>query len=566
MSINDQEISIANLNWGFHFARSLESFGMKKIFFSPGSRSTPLIIGIERHSNIELIPVLDERSCAFLALGTSKREGIPTGVICTSGSALTHWFPAITEACHSSTPLLLFSADRPPELQDCAAGQTINQKNLFGNFVRAFHQVEIPQNDESAKNQFIRTLFLAYRQTTGINPGPVHLNFPFREPFLSDSSGVHSYMDEIIENESTKELTYPDSTDEVSKHWENSDRPLIIAGQNIEPDDLLPYLGDKQIPIICDSLSQIRHTGTKLSILHYENLLRDSRFASIAIPDVILTLGPLPTSKTLRKWIDSTGAFRIIVEPRGINVDPLTSSSKNFQIGYHQIRELRVPIPEPRWGEIWEIAENEVDATLTERFSKITTLFEGKLAHLLSLHLPENAQLFTTNSMPIRDLEWFWSKMPSDRRLFGNRGVNGIDGSLGTALGIAQDSRKPNYMLCGDLAFLHDSNALLHNSHFKGNLTIFVVNNFGGGIFQHLPIAKEAEFEKCFATPQKFNLGKLCESFHISHELLDDWDSITERIIKPIQSGIRVIEIQTNRKKDKVFREDLLGIGPTTYA
>ena len=154
---------------GGSFCQIPRKFRHEENLLLPWFQIYPLDHRNQRHSNIELIPVLDERSCAFLALGTSKREGIPTGVICTSGSALTHWFPAITEACHSSTPLLLFSADRPPELQDCAAGQTINQKNLFGNFVRAFHQIEIPQNDESATNQFIRTLFLAYRQTTGIN-------------------------------------------------------------------------------------------------------------------------------------------------------------------------------------------------------------------------------------------------------------------------------------------------------------------------------------------------------------------------------------------------------------
>ena len=168
--------------------------------------------------------------------------------------------------------------------------------------------------------------------------------------------------------------------------------------------------------------------------------------------------------------------------------------------------------------------------------------------------------------MPIRDLEWFWQKKTSNRRLFGNRGVNGIDGTLGTAIGIAHGTEGPTFLITGDLAFLHDSNALLFAKQFKGSLTIFVINNDGGGIFEHLPISTEPEFEKCFATPQNFNLSKLCASFEIKYSLETSWSQIIERIEKPIASGIEVIEIPTDRKKDRNTRQKLLSISPTTDA
>ena len=168
--------------------------------------------------------------------------------------------------------------------------------------------------------------------------------------------------------------------------------------------------------------------------------------------------------------------------------------------------------------------------------------------------------------MPIRDIEWFWQKQTSNRKIFGNRGVNGIDGTLGTAIGIAHESEHPSFLLTGDLAFLHDSNALLFAKQFKGSLTIFVINNDGGGIFEHLPISREPEFEKCFATPQNFDLSKLCATFEIKYSLETSWSRIIEKIEKPIAAGIEIIEIPTNRKKDREIRQKLLSLSTGTDA
>jgi len=555
------EIAHANLFCGAYFAEVLSSLGLKTIYFSPGSRSTPLIIGIERYSNIHLIPVLDERSAGFIALGQSKQQNEPIGLICTSGSALTHWFPAVTEASHAGTPLLLFSADRPPELQNCGAGQTIYQENIFGSFVRQFHQLDVPQLGEGFKKHITTALHTAFLEATGLNPGPVHLNFPFREPFLPSSP---FRIDQELNDPSlpSREISYPDSTFDISGQISSATRPLIIAGQEVTKIDIELWLGNLSIPILCDSLSSTRQSDSSNTILRYENLLRDPQFVEKAKPDLIITLGLLPTSKTLRNWIKGLSAQRIVIEPRGINVDPIQSESKHFQIGFDQLEQINVPPPEQGWTEYWTEGEREVQIKLDRAFEEELPAFEGKLAYLLSLHLPSDTNLFVANSMPIRDLEWFWKKSSTSRRLFGNRGVNGIDGTLGTALGMAQQTSVPNFLLTGELAFLHDSNALLFANQFIGSLTILVINNDGGGIFENLPIAKEPEFEKCFATPQSFNLSSLCDAFHVDYSLLSSWSQIIEKLLKPRDRGIEVIEIRTNRKQDRLTRSKLLALTP----
>ena len=564
MKQTPEEIAHANLAFGAYFAKTLSILGVEKIFFSPGSRSTPMVIGVERYSDIDLIPVLDERTAAFLALGQSKIKKQPVGLICTSGSALTHWFPAVTEASYSGIPLLLFSADRPPELQNCGAGQTIDQENIFGNFVRQFHQLEVPQTNENYRDHLVTVLKSAYLKSLDVNPGPVHINFPFREPFLSESASDIDFDLTGFLTEHTDNI-YPHSPTEISKIISSSEKMLIIAGQYVEKNHL-KQLYSKEVPVICDSLSSIRNTDDASLILRYENLLRDQHFTQKAKPDSIIILGPLPTSKTLRKWIENTSSKRIIIEPRGIKVDPLSGESIDCQISFDQLSEIDIPTQEPGWLDYWQNAEEKINSKMTKAFSDELTLFEGKLAYLLSVHLPDRSNLFVANSMPIRDIEWFWQKKTSNRKLFGNRGVNGIDGTLGTAIGIAHESEDPSFLLTGDLAFLHDSNAMLFAKQFKGSLTIFVINNDGGGIFEHLPISRQPEFEKCFATPQNFDLSKLCATFEIKYSLETSWARIIEKIEKPIAAGIEIIEIPTNRKKDREIRQKLLSLSTGTDA
>ena len=555
--------ALANDAWGRSVANALVDLGVKSVVFSPGSRSAPLILGCETQDGLETIPILDERTAAFFALGLSKRTRPPTVLICTSGSAPTHWFPAVVEADHSGTPLLLLSADRPPELQDCGAGQTINQVELFGQFVRAFHQIPLPDQSEKSLQGLRTVIAHAYAESMGGNPGPVHLNFPFREPLVTeDGEGNANDLPAITPPLPSRPSTDPSRTAEILDELGSTERLLVIAGEHAPSEIFAKWDHPTGPPILCDSLSPLRETSYSNRILRFENLLRNDDFCQKVQPDAILHLGPLPTSKTLRKWLGELNVPRVVIEPRGRNVDPLSSPSVSLDLDYSVISSLTLPECEEGWTELWTKSDKQVESKLDRFFANENDWFEGKLTRILSTQLPKGSQLHVANSMPIRDLEWFWKGSDLERALFGNRGVNGIDGTLGTALGLAQDSQKPSFLLTGELAFLHDSNALLASTQFSGNLTVCLVNNEGGGIFENLPVAGLPAFEKCFATPQDCNFKMLCEAHGVDHYLPRDWNVLIDLIASPPPVGIRVIEIRTDRKKDRNTRIELLGLDP----
>ena len=562
MNLNSESTAQANFVWGDVVARTLHELGISMVFFSPGSRSTPLVLAFERHPSIDCASVLDERTAAFIALGYSRRTQKPAAILCTSGSAVTNWFPAIAEASHSSVPLLFLSADRPEELQNCASGQTIDQVNLFGSFVRGFHQIPLPDLDPTAIQSLRSALTQAYFQSMDLNPGPVHLNFPFREPFLPLKLPDPVELSPLITMAPSK-LDSDRAVDEISRLANQFVKALIIAGEHAPAAFILDWLSKYHTPVLCDSLSPLREYPLSTKILRYENLLRDSSFAQQAKPDLIIVLGPLPTSKTLRSWIDQSGAERLVIEPRGISVDPLTSTSHSFQLEYSRLSLIELPICGNEWVKLWSSAEKSVEKKLELAFSEQNDFFEGKLVRQLSKNLPEHSYLQVSNSMPIRDLEWFWYAKEKKRKIFGNRGVNGIDGTLGTALGLAHLSDSPAFLLTGELAFLHDSNALLFHAQFMGSLTVFIINNKGGGIFENLPVAGEPEFEKCFATPQECDFSLLCEAHGIEFICPSTWEEISGLIQHPIATGVRVIEMKCDRKKDRETRRRLLSLSPS---
>lgn len=565
MKFDPELTAQANFNWGKIVANSLDKLGINDVFFSPGSRSTPLIIGFERNKNINCYPVLDERSAAFIALGFTKRTGTPSVLVCTSGSALTHWFPAVVEASYSGIPLFLLSADRPPELQECGAGQTINQFNLFGSFVRSFHQISPPETSLNAIKDLCSNIESAYFKSMGQNPGPVHLNFPFREPFIPQICEDILINQKFNFNKITKNPpveTIEKKIDDIEQEISGFKRPIIIAGEFVPAEEIISWLEKHPIPIICDSLSPLRNTNFHNRILRYENLLRDLSFAKSFLPDLFIILGPLPTSKTLRQWIDSSNSKRIVIEHRGLNVDPLSSPSKRFQLQHKCLKYIKFKDIEFDWLKNWISHQEMVENKLELEFAKELPCFEAKLSYLLSLHLPNECQLHTANSMPIRDLEWFWQA--GDKKIFlsGNRGVNGIDGTLGTAIGIAHKAKKATFLLTGELAFLHDSNSLLFSKEFEGSLNIFLINNQGGGIFENLAVSNQPEFEKCFATPQNCNFEYLCKANNVEFSKPKTWEETIPLIEKPIEQGIRLIEFNTDRKSDKKVRKKFLSIGP----
>ena len=552
-------IAQANFLWGHTTARCLADHGVQVIFFSPGSRSTPLVLAFEQEPRLLCFPILDERTAAFLALGYSKRTNTPAALICTSGSAPTHWYPAITEAFYSGIPLLLLSADRPPELQECGAGQTICQERLFGSFVREFYSVPLPAEDFQSLNSLHSLIAQAYTRATSLPTGPVHLNFAFREPLWPSNPDLYQPPDRppiAPITHSTNPNKFPSLID-----LKYACNPVIIAGLDCPVS--LPS-SFHSIPILCDSLSPLRENESPSRILRYENLLRDPNFIHSARPDLFIVLGPLPTSKTLRSWIEQSGVQRLVIEPSGRKVDPLKGPSRSIALPYDCLSNLELPPPSPDWLAKWIKAEKIIEGKWQSEWDQLPFNSEPKITRTLSERLPSGSLFYCSNSMPIRDIESFWIAGNKNRNLYGARGVNGIDGTLGTAMGIAHLAEKPTYLLTGDLAFLHDSNALLFASDLMGSLTVFLINNQGGGIFENLAVSKLSEFEKCFATPQHCDFEKLCLAHSVTYTLCKNESDLTSAISIPPDRGVHVIEIKTNRKADFATRKHLLSLSPSS--
>jgi 2-succinyl-5-enolpyruvyl-6-hydroxy-3-cyclohexene-1-carboxylate synthase len=292
----------------------------------------------------------------------------------------------------------------------------------------------------------------------------------------------------------------------------------------------------------------------------YDSILRNHELAQQLTPEIVIQFGELPTSKELRTWLDRTKAKRWIIEKSDRNLDPLHGKTTHLRLSVQQLAQICPSEPKSitSYLQMWCAAEAKVRLSIDETMVTMNQIFEGKAAWLLSQFLPSGTPLFIANSMPVRDVEFFWKPNNSGYQPFFNRGANGIDGNLSTALGIAHRNQS-SVMLTGDLALLHDTNGFLLRNKFEGHLTIILINNNGGGIFEMLPVAKfEPPFEEFFATPQDINFAQLCATYNVKHELITDWEQL-KQLLNPLPTkGIRVLELQTNRKVDAKWRQENL--------
>ncbi|NEP16062.1 MAG: 2-succinyl-5-enolpyruvyl-6-hydroxy-3-cyclohexene-1-carboxylic-acid synthase [Leptolyngbya sp. SIO4C1] len=556
-----------NLNtlWAAVAVETLARLGLTTAIICPGSRSTPLTVALAQHPQIEAIPILDERSAAFFALGCAKRLGLPTALVCTSGTAGANFYPAVIEASESNVPLLLLTADRPPELRDCASGQTIDQQKLFGHFPRWYAELALPATAQLA---YLRqTVIQAWTRSRWPQPGPVHLNCPFRDPLppLSDPTLPLPHLDEAAFFAAVRPPTLPQPQSELPWDvWQACDRGLIIAGPTevTNPErycqavsQLAKHLG---WPVLAEGLSPLRnHQSLNPHLITtYDILLRHPPAA--LQPDCVLQLGPLPTSKPLRQWLAAIQPRRWILHPYATNLDPLHGPAQHLPAA---VAPPRTPPGPPRGSaflQTWLHRDRTLRHRLNACLTGITHRFEGKAAWLLSQHLPPQTPVFIANSMSVREVETFWQA--NDRRLqpYFSRGANGIDGTLSTALGIAHRSR-PSVLLTGDLAFLHDTNGLLFTKQLVGHLTVVLINNSGGGIFEMLPIAQfEPPFEQYFAMPQAVDLAALCGAYGVEHVLIQDWSQFVGCVETLPQSSMRLLEVRCDRKQDARWRQQVL--------
>ncbi|NCJ05024.1 2-succinyl-5-enolpyruvyl-6-hydroxy-3-cyclohexene-1-carboxylic-acid synthase [Synechococcales cyanobacterium C] len=566
-------LDFRNINtlWASVLVETLSRLGLTTAVICPGSRSGPLAVAFAQHPKVEAIPILDERSAAFFALGRARRTGLPTVLVCTSGTAGANFYPAVIEARESRVPLLVLTADRPPEMRHCHAGQAIDQVKLYGHYPNWQAELALPEADWGLLAYVRQTTLHAWARSQAPVPGPVHLNLPFRDPLAPEldptlKALAQTQPEQFFTSVSPLPLGGQSLAEVPLQHWQDCDCGLIIAGpaQPLDPAThaqaiahLSRWLG---WPVLSEGLSPVRnfaaHNGYLITT--YDLLLRHEPFASQQRPEQVIRIGELPTSKTLRNWLSAAEIIQWVIDPADHNFDPLHGTTVHLRTDIQtltkSVQDLPVETPLTAYTKHWLSAEAQVRQRLQKTLAEISTAFEGKVAWLLSQHLPPKTPLFIANSMPIRDMEWFWQ--PNDQQVqpYFNRGANGIDGTLSTALGMAY-GQMPSVFLTGDLTLLHDTNGFLIRSRWRGHLTIILINNHGGGIFGMLPIAAyEPPFEDFFATPYAVNFAQLCATYGVDHELIQTWGHFIERIQILPEQGIRVLEVQCDRTADAQWR------------
>lgn len=575
-------IDVRNLNtvWASVMAETLARLGVTTAVICPGSRSAPLAIAFAGHPQIAAIPVLDERSAAFFALGLARQSHQPIALICTSGTAGANFYPAVIEATESRVPLLILTADRPPELRACNAGQAIDQQKLYGTYPNWQTELALPEADLSRLQYLRQTVIHAWERSLYPTPGPVHLNCPFRDPLAPTPHPANSPA--AIALQTLLPQLPPNFFDFISPispiptpspphpPLTHSPTGLIIAGpaQPSDPESYCQAIAHIaktwHYPVLAEGLSPLRnyaHLNPYL-ITTYDSILRYPRQANQLIPDHVIRIGEMPTSKYLRLWLEDHQPPQWIIDPDGRNLDPLHGPTIHWRISLAQLATIassQPSHPSSLYLSRWLSAEQQVRTVIDRHLHQTTDLFEGKAAWLLSQVLPPETPIFLCSGMPVRDVEFFWQPNQSRIQPYFNRGANGIDGSLSTALGVAH-GQAPSVMLTGDLALLHDTNGFLLRPHFQGHLTIVLINNNGGGIFEMLPIAQfEPPFEEFFATPQAVDFEQLCQTYGVAYEYITQWEQLCDRLNPLPTEGIRVLEIRTDRKADAIWRHNNLG-------
>jgi 2-succinyl-5-enolpyruvyl-6-hydroxy-3-cyclohexene-1-carboxylate synthase len=474
----------------------------------------------------------------------------------------------VIEARESGTPLLVVTADRPPEMRACASGQTIDQQKLYGAHVNFYHELALPEADELRLRYLRQTAEHAWTLTLAPRAGPVHLNAPFRDPLapVVDAS-TENFSEGMDWDRFFAQLAPRPPAEPIAAgpSWPDETKGVIVAGpaQPADPTAYAAAVGEiaRKLgwPVLADAMSPVRHHAASIPhlITAYDAILRDAATGERLRPDAVLCLDDWPTSKVLRAWLEKHDAPAWLATVRFENRDALHGRTRHLAMSVSALAAGLLPAkPAAGYGEAWNESEGNARKVLDESLRVESGLFEPKAAWLLAQYLPRDTPIFVANSMPVRDAEYFWPA--NDRRIqpYFNRGANGIDGTLSTALGVAH-GRGPAALLIGDLAFLHDAGGFLLRKKFMGGLTVVLINNHGGGIFEHLPVAQfEPPFEEFFATPQEADFEKLSAAYGVAYTLVRDWPHFTE-LISTLPGGIRVLELRTDRKRDAAQRKAL---------
>ena len=536
---------------------------------SPGSRSTPISLMLAEHPDIEVHLNVDERSAAFFALGLAKALGEPVAMICTSGTAAANYYPAIVEAYYARVPLLVLTADRPHELRYVGAPQAIDQIELYGKHVKWSVEMALPEQT-AEMTDYARTVGARAVATAALSPaGPVHLNFPLREPLVPDMKKAKEYRKEssaVLIEDGVRTLAQS-HVKALASTLTEAKRGIIVVGElkDDSVSEAIVALSEQlAFPILADPLSLLRSGTHKQEqiIETYDTFLRDDIAKEMLNPDLVLRFGAMPVSKALLLFLKKHHSARHLViddgagwrEPAGLATNMIYSEVNTFCSDMlNQLSGIR----DLTWLQRWQ-AVNTATKEALYSLRDDAELSEGKLFLLLNELMPTHSTLFVGNSMPIRDLDTFFFNNQKQIRTLANRGANGIDGVISTALGVSTVSEQ-TVLAIGDLSFYHDMNGLLAAKLQKQNMTILLINNDGGGIFSFLPQANEKEyFELLFGTPHGLDFAHAAALYGAKYNKVKNWEEFGQVFTQSFTiPGLKVIEVPTERESNLVKHREL---------
>ena len=588
--------------------------GVRHAVFSPGSRSTTMAMLFTEYEGFETYMNIDERSASFMAFGIAKAHKEPTVLVCTSGSAVAHYLPAILEAQYSGVPLIVLSADRPHTLLHVGAPQTVDQQKIFGTAVNYYEELAVPQEEHyyTYPRQVARK---AYMKSMDTKKGPVHINVPLFEPLVPELDSKHfeagrspykvfkpNYGDvfscqnrsnnpsnpsNVSKASNIRNVSYTKITTDNNTNNSNNSNPLlaqykkvlILAGPQIdvnEVESIRSFAENLQAPILADSLSNVRryHKTDAIDDNHefainrsndtdmiqkkhfsdvvistYDAFLADKDLWPVLKPDCVIQFGQMVVSKRVQQMMASWDNVEYIeINPTMDSMNPTGKTTIHMQASIDMFTHLYAVTNESnaylnRWQSLEVAGKAQLSTAIEE-----PSCFEGRTIRELQQHIPDNSQLLVANSMTIRDFDYFWFSGESDAVLYGNRGVNGIDGTVSTALGLATNG-KSTYLVTGDLSLFHDLNGLAVAKTHNLNLTIILHNNDGGGIFEYLPQKGTKHFDYLFSTSQGLDYSGAAKLYGCGYTKITHPDELSSVLAKvSTESGVHIIEIPTNRE------------------
>ncbi|MFV2196660.1 2-succinyl-5-enolpyruvyl-6-hydroxy-3-cyclohexene-1-carboxylic-acid synthase [Nocardiopsis sp. LOL_012] len=541
--------------------------GLAEAVIAPGSRSTPLALALVAHPDVRVHVRIDERSASFLALGLARASRCPVAVVCTSGTAAANFHPAVLEADESGVPLLVLTADRPPELRGTGANQTVDQIGLYGGAVRMFTEVGTADAVPGMVAYWRSLACRVWGAASGGRPGPVHVNVAFRDPLTPDEPGPVDWTEPLEGREGGRPwIARPGPRSEpvpFALPW--CERGVIVCGDGDY--DPVPFLALAELtgwPLLAEPTSNARRDG---SISTYRQLLACPAFAAGHVPEFVVSVGRPNLSRQVSAFLRR--AERHVVVTAGAAGDPRAALGNAFADPVRTATDVVAAVAPPEgvswdaprrtdWSRSWRRAEEAARGALDGVLDGEEWVSEPRLARDLASQAPAGSLLFAGSSMPIRDLD-ATMRSRCGVRLVGNRGVSGIDGTVSTAVGAAlahqRDGGGPAFALLGDLAMLHDQNGLIIGpGEPRPNLAVVVVNNDGGGIFSGLEQAGHPDFERVFGTPHGVSMEQVAAVSGVPYTRVE-WAADLPKAL--MGEGLRVVEVRTDRQGGAALRRRL---------